>query len=439
MIRVSGKGRRQTVLPLTQEVGDALVAYIKDHRPQADTDAVFVRSSAPYRAFADSTAISILVARAMRRTGINCPKRGAAHILRHSVASSMLRQGVSLQEIAGVLRHRSIATTEIYAKVDVIALRADSAALAGGEGMLSQDVQSYLAVRRAMGFGMKWSGNLLRGFAAFSEAAGQHHVCSETAIKWAGSTPSVRTRARRLGLVIRLARYLRAEDQRHEVPPPVFGSEDRPRRTPYIYSKEEVQRLVQAASGVGRYPNPEYRGLTYSTFFGLLACTGMRLSEAINLRMQDITADGLVIRHTKFRKSRLLPLHSTTQAALERYLPKRRVFAPFDDHVFVGLRKHKLFRHDAYVAFRRTIETIGLPRHPGLPRPTIHALRHTFAVRALETCPDDRDRITRHMVALSTYLGHSDIEDTYWYLEATPKLMRNIAESSQRYFMGGRS
>jgi integrase/recombinase XerD len=253
--------------------------------------------------------------------------------------------------------------------------------------MLSQDVQAYLAVRRAMGFGMKWSGNLLQGFAAFSDAAGQHYVCSETAIKWAGLTPSVRTRARRLGLVIRLARYLRAEDQRHELPPPVFGSEDRPRRTPYIYSKEDVQRLVQAASGVGRYPNPEYRGLTYSTFFGLLAGTGMRLSEAIDLRMQDITADGLVIRHTKFRKSRLLPLHSTTQAALERYLPKRRVFAPFDDHVFVGLRKHKLFRHDVYVAFRRTIETIGLPRHSGVPRPTIHALRQNAGSRIMPTLP----------------------------------------------------
>jgi len=102
------------------------------------------------------------------------------------------------------------------------------------------------------------------------------------------------------------------------------------------------------------------------------------------------------------------------------------------------LRKHKLLRHDVYVAFRRSIEKIGLPRSDR-PRPTIHALRHTFAVRALETCPDDRDRITRHMVALSTYLGHGDIAYTYWYLEATPELMRNIAESCQRYFMGDRS
>ena len=303
--------------------------------------------------------------------------------------------------------------------------------------MLSQDVQAYLAVRRAMGFAMKWSGNLLRSFAAFSEAQSQQYIRPEIAIKWAGLAPSVRTRARRLGLVIRLARYLHAEDQHHEVPPPAFGREERPRRTPYIYSREDVQRLVRAASEIGRYPNPEYRGLTYSTFFGLLACTGMRLSEAINLQLLDITADGLVIRNTKFRKSRLIPLHPTAQAVLERYLPKRRLFAPFDDHLFVSSRKRKLLRHDAYVAFRKSIEKIGLQRHSGLPRPTIHALRHTFAVRSLETCPDDRDRITRHMVALSTYLGHSDIKHTYWYLEATPELMRNIAESTQRYFMGG--
>jgi integrase/recombinase XerD len=123
VIRVSGKGRRETVLPLSQEVGEALALYIKDHRPKADNDAVFVRSFAPYRGFTHSGSISILVARAMRRAGINGSKPGAAHILRHSVASSMLRQGVSLQDIAGVLRHRSLLTTEIYAKVDVLSLR----------------------------------------------------------------------------------------------------------------------------------------------------------------------------------------------------------------------------------------------------------------------------------------------------------------------------
>lgn len=122
-IRVSGKGRHQTLLPLTQEIGDAIATYIKDARPQTDVDTLFIRSRAPFRALASHCAISVIVAQTMRRAGVTCPSRGAAHVLRHSVASSMLRQGASLQEIAGVLRHRSIATTEIYAKVDVIALR----------------------------------------------------------------------------------------------------------------------------------------------------------------------------------------------------------------------------------------------------------------------------------------------------------------------------
>src|SRR5260370_22454898 len=101
----------------------------------------------------------------------------------------------------------------------------------------------------------------------------------------------------------------------------------------------------------------------------MLGCTGMRLSEAINLRLQDIAADGLVIRDTKFRKSRLIPLHSTTQAVLERYLPKRHVFAPFYDYVFVGLGKRKLLLHDAYVSFRRTNQKMRLPRTSRLPLP----------------------------------------------------------------------
>jgi integrase/recombinase XerD len=122
-ISVSGKGRRQTQLPLTQEVGQAIVEYLKDGRPQTDTHALFVRSRAPFRAFRSHCAISVIVERAMRRAGVTCPTRGAAHVLRHSAATSMLRQGASLQDIAVILRHRSIETTQIYAKVDLTALR----------------------------------------------------------------------------------------------------------------------------------------------------------------------------------------------------------------------------------------------------------------------------------------------------------------------------
>ena len=122
-ISVSGKGGRQTLLPLTQEVGQAIVDYLQQGRPRIDTDTVFVRALAPFQAFADHAAISIIVKKAMRRAGVTCSSRGAAHALRHSVATSMLGQGASLQDIAAVLRHQSIATTQIYAKVDAAALQ----------------------------------------------------------------------------------------------------------------------------------------------------------------------------------------------------------------------------------------------------------------------------------------------------------------------------
>ena len=300
---------------------------------------------------------------------------------------------------------------------------------------MSQAVESYLTVRRACGFELKSPGNLLRSFAIFSEARGKHHVCSEVAIEWAGLAASVNRRANRLGEVIRFTRYIRAEDPSHELPPTVFGSEKGPRPVPYIFSQDNIQRLVQAASEAG------YRSLrqkTYSTFFALLASTGMRVSEAIRLRFEDITPDGLVIRCSKFRKSRLVPLHETVQAGIERYLEHRRPYAPFDDHVFVSLRRKPLRIQDVEAAFQAGVDKIGLKRGPGLPRPTPHSLRHTFTVRALETCPDGRDHITKHMLALSTYLGHSKVSHTYWYLEAVPDLMRNIAQSCESFFMGGR-
>jgi integrase/recombinase XerD len=159
------------------------------------------------------------------------------------------------------------------------------------------------------------------------------------------------------------------------------------------------------------------------------------VAEAVNLRYDDITADGLVIRCTKFRKSRLVPLHGSAMAGLERYLERRRPYALCDDHVFVSIEGTPLHGNGVDVAFRAAAKIIGLPIGLGRPRPTPHALRHTFAVRALETCSDDRDHITKHMLALSTYLGHARIADTYWYLQATPELMANIAERSERFVL----
>lgn len=121
-LSVTGKSRRKARLPLTQEVGQAVVDYLQGGRPRTDSDALFVRARAPFRAFANHCAVSVIVERALHRSGVKCPSRGAAHVLRHSAATSMLRHGASLQDIAAVLRHRSIDTTQIYAKVDVTTL-----------------------------------------------------------------------------------------------------------------------------------------------------------------------------------------------------------------------------------------------------------------------------------------------------------------------------
>lgn len=302
--------------------------------------------------------------------------------------------------------------------------------------MLIHAVRSYLAVRRAAGFRLKEVAIHLRSFAAYSDARGRSHIDPRTATEWARGASSAIARARRLGSVIRFARYLHAEDARHEIPAAAFGREKYPRRPPYLLTDAQICQLVELAAQSG------YRTLrrqTYSTFFALLSCTGLRVSEAINLRYDDITRDGLLIRETKFHKSRLVPLHATARAALERYLQKRRAYAPFDDHVFISLRRKPLLREDVDVAFRTVVAKMGLPRGRGQRRPTPHSLRHAFAVRALQRCPDGRDHITQHMLMLSTYLGHCNASLTYWYLEAVPELMRGIADRCEAHLSGGAS
>jgi integrase len=174
----------------------------------------------------------------------------------------------------------------------------------------------------------------------------------------------------------------------------------------------------------------------YSTLFGLLAATGMRISEALALRLEDITADGLIIRQTKFQKSRLLPLHETTRRALDKYLSARARLGTLDGALLVSTTGKALSYNTVMAVFLRLARSIGLRGGPGRPGPRIHDLRHTFAVRSLEQCRHDREAVARHIVALSTYLGHAHVTDTYWYLHATPIMMGQIAEAGEALHRG---
>ena len=302
--------------------------------------------------------------------------------------------------------------------------------------MLANALDTYLAVRRATGFELRVPEILLRSFVRFAKARGDTHVVAQTAIDWAAQAPSLGQRDYRLKTVIRFARYARAEDTRHELPPGHFFGYHRQRPVPFIFSPMDIGRLIQAASCLG--PPGSLRPHVYSTLLALLAVSGLRISEALALCFDDVTADGLLVRETKFKKSRLVPLHETAVAALAQYLMRRRRVGGADDHLFISIHGQELRYDTVHETFRTLVDGLGLRPKPGQKRPSLHSLRHTFAVRALEACPSDsRDRVGQHMLALSTYLGHARITDTYWYLETTPQLMTDIASASESLLAGG--
>ena len=197
-----------------------------------------------------------------------------------------------------------------------------------------------------------------------------------------------------------------------------------------MFASEQIRQILLAAAGLT--PAGSLRPWTYCTLLSLLAVTGLRISEALALRTGDITPDGLVVRETKFRKSRLVPIHSTTVAGLERYLDRRRHVAGPCDHVFVSQRARRMTYPTVVSVFLQIVRRIGLHPGPGRRGPRIHDLRHNFAIRALEACPPDRHHVGAHMLALSTYLGHAKICSTYWYLHATPHLLADIADACEQ-------
>ena len=191
--------------------------------------------------------------------------------------------------------------------------------------------------------------------------------------------------------------------------------------------------LVRAARELG--PEGSLRPHLYSTLFGLIASTGLRISEALNLRIEDVTPDGFIVRNSKFAKSRLLPLHPSTRSRLEHYLERRVQEANTCPFIFISAKGVQLHANTVRGVFHRLVDSLGIAR--STLRPRVHDLRFYFANQALTNAPADPQSISRHMVALTTYLGHSDARNSYWYLEATPALFSKIAQSCEDFAKGG--
>ena len=302
--------------------------------------------------------------------------------------------------------------------------------------MLSAAVHRHLELYRSMGFQYRVQAYMLYSFVAFAESRSESFIRTETVLEWAASAPSTRQRYDRLQTVRRLACALHAENEQHQVPPAdAFGGTPKRWRTCHIFTPEEIDRLLQATARLSS--RRSIRPATCQALFALLAATGLRVSEALHLQLSDLTEDGLLIRTTKFQKSRLVPLHETTRRGLQQYLVTRKRNKVNTAAVFVSKYGTALPYSTVNQTFLSLARSVGLRGGPGCRGCRLQDLRHTFAVRSLEQCTGDRQAVARHMTALSTYLGHAHVSDTYWYLQATPKLLRDVAEVAEARHRGG--
>jgi integrase/recombinase XerD len=240
-------------------------------------------------------------------------------------------------------------------------------------------IEAYLTLRRATGFAMSNAEYLLKSFAAFAAGRGQTHVHTQTAIDWATLGPSVAQRDARLKAVCRFVRHVRVDDARHELPPANHFGASKRRRPPHIYSAQEIDHLIEAALRLR--PKGGLRPLTYATLIALLSATGLRISEALKLTVADVTGDGLLIRETKFRKTRLVPLHDTAAAGLQRYLARRRPRSD-DDPMFIGKCGGPLRYIAAKETFDRLVSKAGIVTATRR-RPRLHDLRHNSGNRII--------------------------------------------------------
>ena len=311
--------------------------------------------------------------------------------------------------------------------------------MTGQRPPLRDALSDYLSLRRALGFRLASAGRLLGQFVGYLEAHGADTVTAEHAMTWAmkpaGTSPH--WRAIRLSAARGFAAYLHSLDPSAETIP---AGQFRPgvcRATPYLYSDAEIRSLIEAAAAL----RPRLRAATYQTLIGLLAVSGIRIGEAIGLDDEDFDTgrELLVIRNAKYGRHRLIPLHPTTTRGLTRYTELRRHAhpQPASPALFLSTAGTRLLHSNISLTFASLTERAGLTRRSASCRPRVHDLRHSFAVATVLGWYRDGTDIPALMPRLSTYLGHTDPQHTFWYLSAAPELMALAGQRLQAHLAGG--
>jgi integrase/recombinase XerD len=291
---------------------------------------------------------------------------------------------------------------------------------------LRSAIDDYLALRRQLGFKLSHPQRYLHSFASFMEAGGSPFITTGAALEWAlqprDAHPSYLTQ--RLGAVRRFARHHCAADPRTQIPPSDLLRCRSRRARPYLYSEQDIERLLRSTQGLR--PAGGLRGFTYATLLGLLVVTGLRISEALALRVQDVDLHQglLTIRKTKFGKTRLVPMHPSARRALQRYARQRHAHVGHrTTHFFVSSQGQPLRSGNVGKTFRLLRRRVGLQASESWDAPTLHHFRHRFATESLLRWYRAGDDVECRLPVLSTFLGHVCTSSTYWYLSCHPELM----------------
>lgn len=299
---------------------------------------------------------------------------------------------------------------------------------------LREQVAEYLRVRRSLGYKLVEHERFLNQFLDYLEQEQATTITAANALAWAKLPAGVNPRwhGARLSAVRGFAAWAQAFDPAIQVPPPGLLPMRATRATPYLYSEDQIGALMNAAATLV----PALRAVTFQTLIGLLAVTGMRAGEAIRADVQDLDLDAaiLTVRGTKFGKSRLLPLHPTAVEELRAYLKRRSAAAlPGTSALLLSVAGTRLTYDNAHKVFKRlTVQAAITPRSAAC-RPRMHDLRHSFAVNTLLDAYRTGGDVGERLPQLSTYLGHTEPANTYWYLHAAPELLALAAERVETY------